>query len=110
MPHKTIGGVRLKLEPHYKKVAAETGYSMASVKEAVIAVIASAIEQTQTHGSSKLEGYLVFKHKTAICRPPGRWKNPRTGEISQMPARHAKKTVSIHPTAKFKALMNAEVG
>ena len=110
MPHKTIGGVRLKLEPHYKKVAAETGSSMASVKEAVLAVIASAIEQTQTHGSSKLEGYLVFKHKTAICRPPGRWKNPRTGEISQMPVRPAKKTVSIHPTAKFKALMSAEVG
>ena len=110
MPHKTIGGVRLKLEPHYKKVAAETGFPMSSVKEAVQAVIASAIEQTKEHGSSKLAGFLLLKHKTAASVPPGRWKNPRAGAIYQLPVRPAKKTVTIHPMPKFKNLMNAAVG
>ena len=82
---------------------------MESVKEAFESFLEVAIEETKELGSSKLAGFLLLKHKTAASARPGRWKNPRTGWIYQLPVRPAKKTVTIHPMPKFKKLMNMPV-
>ena len=82
---------------------------MESVKEAFESFLEVAIEETKELGSSKLAGFLLLKHKTAASARPGRWKNPRTGCISQLAPRPAKKTVTIHPMPKFKKLMNMPV-
>ena len=84
--------------------------TIASVKAAVEAVLTSVAEKTKQYGSPTLAGLLVFKLKTAASDPPGRWENPRAGKIYQLRAKPPKKTVTIHPTKQFKAVMNARVG
>ena len=69
-------------------------------------MLASVAEQTKRHGSSKLAGMLSFKLKTKSRALAGEWKNPRTGQIHVLPARPIVKTVTVHPTQKFKAMMN----
>ncbi len=61
MPEKTIKGVLIKFESHYRVAARELEYTTETVKTAVEAVLESAIAQTREHGTTKVAGMLVLK-------------------------------------------------
>ena len=105
MPQRTVGGVVVKFESHYRYASRKTGISQGECQRAVEAVFRSVIKQTKEIGSSKLAGLFHFKFKTAGAVPKY-WKNLRTGIYEKLPDKPRRKTAFVKPTKKLKKLMN----